>query len=75
MQNMKNQGGDKRMKQVESRKKKLERTGVTKNENGHRWTQQNAGSGMKKGSINSLLRLVLDKAYALGFSVFIFGQA
>ena len=55
MAKMKNQGGDKRMKQIESRKKKLERTGVTKNENGHRWTQQSAGTGMKKGSINSLL--------------------
>ena len=39
---------------VNNRKKKLERHGIEKNELGHRWTAQNACTGMKIGSINSL---------------------
>mmetsp|Transcript_26181 Transcript_26181/g.38988 ORF Transcript_26181/g.38988 Transcript_26181/m.38988 type:complete len:694 (-) Transcript_26181:406-2487(-) len=39
---------------ISSRKKKLERHGIMKNENGHRWTVQNAGTGIRQGSINSI---------------------
>jgi len=37
-----------------TRPKKLERIGIEKNPHGHRWTIQNAGTGIKKGSINSM---------------------
>jgi ATPase subunit of ABC transporter with duplicated ATPase domains len=41
-------------KQVNNRKKKLEKHGIEKDENGHRWTSQKAMTGIKVGSINSL---------------------
>ena len=39
---------------VNNRKKKLERHGIEKDEHGHRWTSQNAGTGMKVGAMNNL---------------------
>ena len=39
---------------VNNRKKKLERHGIEKDEHGHRWTAQNAGTGMKVGAMNNL---------------------
>eukprot|EP00978_Attheya_sp_CCMP212_P002654 scaffold5444_cov63-Attheya_sp.AAC.2 len=47
-------GDGKKSKAVESRKKKLERHGIEKDEHGHRWTAQNTGSGIRQGSINSV---------------------
>jgi ATPase subunit of ABC transporter with duplicated ATPase domains len=49
-------GGSKKVdKQIESRRKKMERQGLdNKDEKGHRWTQQNAGTGIKPGSINAV---------------------
>jgi ATP-binding cassette subfamily F protein 3 len=49
-------GGSKKVdKQIESRRKKMERQGLDdKDEKGHRWTQQNAGTGIKPGSINAV---------------------
>jgi len=41
-------------KQIEARKKKLEKVGLEKNELGHRWTAQKAGTGIREGSINSI---------------------
>jgi ATP-binding cassette, subfamily F, member 3 len=47
-------GGKKKGKQIEARKKKLEKVGLEKNELGHRWTAQKAGTGIREGSINSV---------------------
>eukprot|EP00591_Stephanopyxis_turris_P010099 CAMPEP_0195510028 /NCGR_PEP_ID=MMETSP0794_2-20130614/2787_1 /TAXON_ID=515487 /ORGANISM="Stephanopyxis turris, Strain CCMP 815" /LENGTH=762 /DNA_ID=CAMNT_0040637375 /DNA_START=181 /DNA_END=2469 /DNA_ORIENTATION=+ len=47
-------GDPKKKKALESRKKKLERHGIERDENGHRFTAQNAGTGIREGSINSL---------------------
>mmetsp|Transcript_14490 Transcript_14490/g.23998 ORF Transcript_14490/g.23998 Transcript_14490/m.23998 type:complete len:693 (+) Transcript_14490:101-2179(+) len=47
-------GAKKKGKQIESRKKKLEKQGLEKDEHGHRWTAQTAGSGIREGSINSV---------------------
>ena len=47
-------GAQKKARAIESHKKKLERQGITKDEKGHRWTQQKAGTGIQKGSINAL---------------------
>lgn len=41
-------------KAIESRKKKLERHGIEKNEHGHRWTAQSAGTGIRAGAINGV---------------------
>ena len=41
-------------KQIDSRRKKLERHGIEKDERGHRWTAQKACTGIRKGSINSV---------------------
>uniref|UniRef100_A0A7S4N6T8 ABC transporter domain-containing protein n=1 Tax=Odontella aurita TaxID=265563 RepID=A0A7S4N6T8_9STRA len=41
-------------KTIESRKKKLERHGVEKDEHGHRWTAQKASTGIRPGAINSV---------------------
>lgn len=41
-------------KQISSRKKKLEKLGLQKDEHGHRWTSQKAGTGIKACSINSI---------------------
>lgn len=38
-------GAKKKGRAIESAKKKLERQGITRDEKGHRWTAQNAGSG------------------------------
>jgi hypothetical protein len=47
-------GAKKKARAIESHKKKLERTGITKDEKGHRWTAQNACSGIQNSSINAL---------------------
>jgi ATPase subunit of ABC transporter with duplicated ATPase domains len=47
-------GAKKKGKQIESRKKKLEKVGLEKNELGHRWTAQQAATGIRDGSINSI---------------------
>ncbi len=47
-------GSQKLSKAVNSRKKKLERHGIEKDEYGHRSTVQGSGSGIRPGSINSL---------------------
>lgn len=47
-------GSKKISRAVNSRKKKLEKHGIEKDEHGHRRTAQTAGTGMKVGSINSL---------------------
>jgi len=46
--------GKKLSRAINSRKKKLSRSGIEKDEKGHRWTMQKAGSGMQIGSINNL---------------------
>lgn len=47
-------GAKKKGKQIESRKKKLEKIGLEKDELGHRWTAQKAGAGIREGAINSV---------------------
>ena len=47
-------GAKKKAQAIASHKKKIEKVGLTKDEKGHRWKQQNAGTGIQKGSINSL---------------------
>lgn len=47
-------GAKKRGKQIDSVKKKLDKQGVEKDERGHRWTAQSAGTGIREGSINSI---------------------
>ena len=47
-------GAKKKARAIESHKKKLERTGITKDEKGHRWTAQSASSGIQNASINAL---------------------
>jgi ATPase subunit of ABC transporter with duplicated ATPase domains len=47
-------GAKKRGKQIDSVKKKLEKQGLEKDERGHRWTAQSAGTGIREGSINSV---------------------
>ena len=47
-------GAKKKARAIESKKKKLEREGLTRDEKGHRWSAQTSGSGIKQGSINSL---------------------
>jgi ATP-binding cassette subfamily F protein 3 len=47
-------GNKKISKAVSSRKKKLERHGIEKDEHGHRSTVQKAGTGIRAGSINNL---------------------
>ena len=47
-------GSKKLSKAMNSRKKKLERHGIEKDEHGHRLTVQAAGTGIKAGSINML---------------------
>ena len=49
-----NSGSKKLSKAVNSRKKKLERHGIEKDEHGHRLTVQKACTGIKAGSINTL---------------------
>ena len=49
-----NSGSKKLSKAVSSRKKKLERHGIEKDEHGHRMTTQKASTGIKAGSINAL---------------------
>ena len=48
------EGKKKLNKSINSRKKKLERHGIENDEHGHRLTVQDAKTGMKLGSINSL---------------------
>eukprot|EP00538_Stauroneis_constricta_P006390 CAMPEP_0119556620 /NCGR_PEP_ID=MMETSP1352-20130426/8499_1 /TAXON_ID=265584 /ORGANISM="Stauroneis constricta, Strain CCMP1120" /LENGTH=724 /DNA_ID=CAMNT_0007603597 /DNA_START=56 /DNA_END=2230 /DNA_ORIENTATION=- len=50
----KRDGGRRKAKQIEARKKKLERTGIQRDEKGHRWHMQKAGTGIQRGAINSL---------------------
>ena len=41
-----NPRGDKKLKRaIESKKKKLEKHGIQKDAQGHRWTMQNSGTG------------------------------
>jgi len=47
-------GSTKKAKQIKTFKKKIEREGVTRDENGHRWSQQKMGTGIRVGAINSL---------------------
>lgn len=47
-------GAKKKAKQIESRKKKLEKQGLEKDEHGHRWSAQTAGTGIREGSINGV---------------------
>ena len=60
IQHLKNQptpkrGGSKKShRQVEVQRKRLEQLGIDKNEKGHKWKQQREGTGIKKGSINSV---------------------
>ena len=49
-----NEGSKKIARAVNSRKKKLERHGIEKDEHGHQSTAQKAGTGIKQGAINSL---------------------
>ena len=44
----------KRGQQISTLKKKLDKLGVEKDEHGHRWTAQSAGTGIREGSINSV---------------------
>ncbi|GMH53959.1 hypothetical protein TrLO_g14790 [Triparma laevis f. longispina] len=53
MDNM-NVGDVKKEKQIKSRQKKIERTGVSKNSKGHKFKSQN--DGIRLGSINSTLK-------------------
>ncbi|CAB9509722.1 Uncharacterized ABC transporter ATP-binding protein YbiT [Seminavis robusta] len=47
-------GNRKKAKMISAQRKKLDRQGVEKNEKGHRRTQQQAGTGIKAGSINGI---------------------
>ena len=47
-------GNKKSARAVNSRKKKLERHGIEKDEQGHRSTVQKASTGIRPGSINNL---------------------
>jgi ATPase subunit of ABC transporter with duplicated ATPase domains len=48
-------GGNRRKaKAISAQRRKLERAGIEKDEKGHRWTQQKAGTGIKVGSLNSV---------------------
>lgn len=47
-------GNRKKAKMISAQRKKLERQGIEKDENGHRWTQQRAGTGIKPGSLNGI---------------------
>ena len=47
-------GAKKKSKQIESFKKKIERQGLEKDEQGHRRKNQTAGTGIKPGSINAM---------------------
>lgn len=47
-------GNRKKAKMIAAQRKKLERQGMEKDEKGHRWTQQKAGTGIQKGSLNGL---------------------
>jgi energy-coupling factor transporter ATP-binding protein EcfA2 len=48
-------GAKKKARAIASHKKKMNRQGIEKDVNGHRWTQQKAGTGQKQGSINALV--------------------
>ena len=50
-----------RMRQVASRQKKLDRTGVEKDKNGHHWSAQTNNCGIRIGSINGLEASVRKK--------------
>jgi ATP-binding cassette, subfamily F, member 3 len=54
-------GAKKRGKQIESVKKKLEKSGLEKDAHGHRWTMQNAGTGIREGSINGVAASTRNK--------------
>ena len=47
-------GGRKKAKMIAVQRKKMERQGIEKDDKGHRWTQQKAGTGIKKGSMNGI---------------------
>lgn len=47
-------GNKKKGKMIAAQKKKLNRQGIEKNEVGHRWTQQKAGTGIKPGALNGI---------------------
>lgn len=44
----------KKSQQVTSQRKKIEKQGLLHDEKGHRWTAQNAGTGIQVGSINAV---------------------
>jgi ATP-binding cassette, subfamily F, member 3 len=54
-------GAKKRGKQIDSVKKKLEKSGLEKDAHGHRWTMQNAGTGIREGSINGVVASTRNK--------------
>jgi ATPase subunit of ABC transporter with duplicated ATPase domains len=47
-------GSKKKGTMIAAQKKKLNRQGIEKNESGHRWTQQKAGTGIKPGALNGI---------------------
>ena len=47
-------GNRKKSKMIATQRKKLERQGIEKDEKGHRWTQQRAGTGIKPGALNGI---------------------
>lgn len=47
-------GNKKKAKMISAQRKKLDRQGVDKNEKGHRWTQQKAGTGIKPGALTGI---------------------
>lgn len=47
-------GSKKKSKQITSHRRKIERQGLDKDEKGHRWTQQKAGTGIRPGSVNAI---------------------
>ena len=47
-------GGRKKATMIAVQRKKMERQGIEKDDKGHRWTQQKAGTGIKKGAINGI---------------------
>lgn len=47
-------GSRKKSKMIATQRKKLERQGIEKDDKGHRWTQQRAGTGIKPGALNGI---------------------
>lgn len=47
-------GNKKKAQRIAAQRKKLEKVGLDKTPQGHRWTQQNAGTGIKAGALNGV---------------------